>query len=483
MNDRQRSLLQRLDEFSFDQPGARRTFLMRLAQENRWSIEFARRVLREYRRFAFLAVEAGHPVSPSEVVDDAWHQHLIDTQSYWNDFCPNVLKQPLHHLPSTGTEAEQTTLHDWYSRTLASYERFFGQKPPADLWPAPEEKRRSRTRPVHVDASRHWIIPHPRRAQWNLVSAAALLGLLVTLGCAADPAGGPLDLPGPQFLSLYLTCLGIVLGMSIVWRLAIKGPSGLPAQMPDLSEDEAAYLAGGRDRMANVVLARLNERGHIGVHPTVGRIVAGTPLPGDAPEMDRIALLAIGEETTLKAFHRAMKPASGPVIARLQELELIPTSGTSLLARLVPGTLFLLLLVFGLAKVMVGINRNRPVELLVLLCVVTLVMALKFVLAGPRRTWRGSRVLKLLMDNYRAGRHAAEGQEFGMNAAPSGLAMGLALLGPSVLAGTALGDFQRMILPPPSSGNSSSSGCGTGCSGGGGGCGGGGCGGCGGGGD
>jgi hypothetical protein len=40
-------------------------------------------VLGEYRRFLFLAMEAGHPVSPSRAVDLAWHQHLLDTRSYW----------------------------------------------------------------------------------------------------------------------------------------------------------------------------------------------------------------------------------------------------------------------------------------------------------------------------------------------------------------------------------------------------------------
>ncbi|MFN7895442.1 MAG: hypothetical protein ACK535_03795 [Cyanobacteriota bacterium] len=38
--------------------------------------------------FLFLAVEAGHPVSPSRPVDLAWHQHLLDTRRYWQEFCP-----------------------------------------------------------------------------------------------------------------------------------------------------------------------------------------------------------------------------------------------------------------------------------------------------------------------------------------------------------------------------------------------------------
>ena len=33
--------------------------------------ELARRVIREYKRFTFLAMEAGHPVTPSDPVDQA----------------------------------------------------------------------------------------------------------------------------------------------------------------------------------------------------------------------------------------------------------------------------------------------------------------------------------------------------------------------------------------------------------------------------
>jgi len=36
----------------------------------------------EYKRFAFLAVAAGHPVSPSEAVDQPG-LHLTYTENYW----------------------------------------------------------------------------------------------------------------------------------------------------------------------------------------------------------------------------------------------------------------------------------------------------------------------------------------------------------------------------------------------------------------
>jgi hypothetical protein len=87
------------------------------------------RVLGEYRRFLFLAMAAGHPVSPSRAVALAWHQHLLDTRSYWQEFCPRVLGQPLHHTPSRGSEEERQRLGERYRRTLTSYRACFGEAP------------------------------------------------------------------------------------------------------------------------------------------------------------------------------------------------------------------------------------------------------------------------------------------------------------------------------------------------------------------
>jgi hypothetical protein len=47
-------LLQRLRDFSIDQPGTRLTFATRLAKENRWSLHQAERVICEYKRFLYI---------------------------------------------------------------------------------------------------------------------------------------------------------------------------------------------------------------------------------------------------------------------------------------------------------------------------------------------------------------------------------------------------------------------------------------------
>ena len=134
--------------------------------------------MREYRRFLYLAVRAGHPVTPSDAVDQAWHLHLCYTRSYWEELCGEVLGQPLHHGPTKGGRAEGEKFHDWYERTLASYREAFGEAAPATIWPASRERFLP---PMfeRVDRREQVVISKKRLRQGGLAAAG-----LVLAGCA-----------------------------------------------------------------------------------------------------------------------------------------------------------------------------------------------------------------------------------------------------------------------------------------------------------
>ncbi len=114
MNDKLSGLYQTICDYSPDDGESAFTFTQRLARDNGWDLKYARRVVEEYKKFMFLAVAAGHPVTPSEQVDQAWHLHLIYTRSYWDDFCSLVLGTPIHHGPTKGGEHEEGKFHELY---------------------------------------------------------------------------------------------------------------------------------------------------------------------------------------------------------------------------------------------------------------------------------------------------------------------------------------------------------------------------------
>ena len=161
MTTEQRELWERIQVFQFDHGNPAFSYAARLARDNRWSAGFTARVIREYRRFAFLAVAAGHPVSPSDEVDQAWHLHILYTRNYWDSFCRETLRRPLHHGPTQGGEEERERFTDWYRNTLESYRRFFDPNPPGDIWPVPEVRFGEDLHFQRVNARRCWIIPKP----------------------------------------------------------------------------------------------------------------------------------------------------------------------------------------------------------------------------------------------------------------------------------------------------------------------------------
>ena len=201
-SEEKEALLTRLELMQIEPPGAEKTFAARLALENRWTPEFAGRVLSEYRRFLFLAATAGHPVTPSDEVDQAWHLHLAYSLHYWDELCGGILGNPLHHGPTRGGKTETTRFRDQYAATLASYRAAFGTAPPADIWPPQSERFGARFE--RVDRSRNWVIP---KIPWSIrLFLLAFIGLaFLNYTSGKSPTGG---LVAASFLGLVT--IGVV---------------------------------------------------------------------------------------------------------------------------------------------------------------------------------------------------------------------------------------------------------------------------------
>src|SRR5262245_35774480 len=140
----------RLSTLDFDAADAALPFSARLARDNGWSRSLAKKAIEEYRKFCFLAAHAGHPVTPSDEVDQVWHLHLTYSRHYWDTLCRDTLERPLHHGPTHGGAAEDRKFRRWYEATLASYRRYFGE-PPNDVWPEARERFHERNDFVRVN--------------------------------------------------------------------------------------------------------------------------------------------------------------------------------------------------------------------------------------------------------------------------------------------------------------------------------------------
>ncbi|WP_156803705.1 hypothetical protein [Lyngbya sp. PCC 8106] len=226
MNVQQQELYQRLQAFSLDEPNAKYSFSKRLARENGWTVEYTQQAIAEYKKFAFLAVVAEHPVTPSEQVDQVWHLHLAYTRSYWDEFCPNILQKPLHHSPTQGGSSEDNKFNHWYNKTLEEYTTFFGEFPPVEIWPPAEIRFNHDIQVQRVNTEDYWIIPKFRNLNlpvFRFPKPAILgIGFLLTLALTACEVSltnmqNPLDFTGSEFLEFYFLSVltAIVLGLGL----------------------------------------------------------------------------------------------------------------------------------------------------------------------------------------------------------------------------------------------------------------------------
>lgn len=104
----------------------------------------------EYRKY--LALCLAYPqetIVPCKIVDDVWHQHILDTRAYRDD-CARVFGFFYDHFPYFGMRdaADSAALRSAYDRTIELYEINFGV-PPVGTWRTVEGARcRTACKPV-----------------------------------------------------------------------------------------------------------------------------------------------------------------------------------------------------------------------------------------------------------------------------------------------------------------------------------------------
>jgi uncharacterized protein (TIGR04222 family) len=479
------ALWERIRNYSLDDPKAQLTFSARLARENDWSPPFARRAVEEYKRFAFLAMAAGHAVTPSEEVDQVWHLHLTYTRDYWKRFCKDTLQKPLHHIPTTGGAADATRHRVQYEQTLASYRQWFGETPPVDIWPAADERFNPHAHGVRVNPNEAWIISKPwpfraHRRSTSIVVGAWTAPLLFGLV-------NPFNLAGPQFLVFYAIIGAISIVAALFVRMAMRGNEPVGADLTKLNSYEIAALARGVPGVLQAGVAGLVASGRLKmkIEPARkwGPITFGTPechLTANANatsnnSVEEAMLDAARNYATPDKVAEAAKPAAERVVELLQIKRLLESPDSFRAARWWPVAMVGLVWLLGAAKFCVGIARDKPVGFLGF-GLIALAMVLAFFWHRPWRTNAGKELLARLQQENEDLKHAVAIRS--TESPITDVVLVAALFG---LASVQQGELQQLwtaMRPLPAS-----SGGGTGCGaagcggGGGGGCGGGGCGG------
>lgn len=167
MTKNEKQLWGKISQFNFNDEDNDFKFSDRLARENNWSLDYAKKVIEEYKKFLFLCCITTTGVTPSDQVDQAWHLHLTYTKSYWIELCKNALEKEIHHNPTKGGTSEATKFDSFYSKTKEDYRKIFKVEPPLEIWP----NNGNRFSDIHfkrINTARNWIIKKPTQEQKSI---------------------------------------------------------------------------------------------------------------------------------------------------------------------------------------------------------------------------------------------------------------------------------------------------------------------------
>ena len=404
MDSQQLELYKRLQEFSFDRPDTQLSFSRRLARDNNWSQDYTERVIAEYKKFAFLAVVAGHPVTPSDQVDQVWHLHLTYTRSYWQEFCPKVLQTPLHHDPTRGGAGEQSKFKGMYHQTLVSYEQFFGQVP-TDIWSSSNDRFGKDLNFVRVNTQKNWVflkpsLPSLPRLQYKqaLIPCFLLTLASVVTGCQLS-AGipNPLDFSGSEFLTFYFLLSTVVIAAAYGLRCYLRSP-GEARDQKNLALDvyETAYLAEGKNRVIDTAILHLVQKKYVVVELGKLTLTLRARIEDLSHPLEQAVIKAIRSDKHINQLRAAVTGEIQVIRDRLRDLGLLLSQKQALKVQIYPVILIASLVGLGIAKISVGVSRGKPVGFLIAMCFVIAVVGLGFWLILSRRSRFGDRFLTSL---------------------------------------------------------------------------------------
>lgn len=289
------------------------------------------------------------------------------------------------------------------------------------------------------------------------------------------------DLTGPQFLSMYVPATFATIFGAVTLRYILK-IAKQDASDVVLTSYDAAYLCGGERRVIEAAVAKLIVSNVLGASLTPARIHTQNQLPKDADAIERSVYQAVQNHSIshVKDVARYVGSMSKRLRPKLVEAGLLVDDTRTSIIRVACTLLVAVPPIFwGLPKVVIGMERHKPVSFLIILCLASAVAAFWFLFQTVSRTARGDAAVAYMQDENRSLEWSAK---YGTPATSDEMAMATGLFGAAIfMTSPVFASMRPVFSAPTSSGSGFSSGtsCGGGSCGGGG-CGGGGCGGCGG---
>jgi uncharacterized protein (TIGR04222 family) len=277
----------------------------------------------------------------------------------------------------------------------------------------------------------------------------------------------PLNWTGTEFLTLYVPLLVV----GFVWAKAMarppRPPHGDGLELGKRLDPYEVALLRGVGPFRDAVAASLVHRGVFQVEGTE-LVVSKTP-PADMTPLERSVVRASGRQPLSRTLlATALQPEVARMRERLIQQGLMFSEDESRARRRLPLLGFSAVLALGIAKVGVGIVRDRPVGFLLFVLTLGLIGWVTLLALKRGRTPLGDRVLSALAAEHEALRTTASTEGSLPTLSGPEVALAVALFGTTALATTQMASMRQYLqTPPPAASTSGGSGGGDcGCGGG-----------------
>lgn len=348
-----KDLWKKIEEFDLDHPPSEYDFTLRLAHENYWTQNFTKQAVLEYKKFMYLAAVSDMMVSPSEILDTIWHQHLIFTKSYY-EFC-QILGKQVQHIPLTHNKEDFKKFKIAKEHTAKLYETYFGRQPET-FWndSNPYES-------LHLDKSRFKM----RTAL--LIGISAFIVLTIPLCFLLKPLY--LHIKNPDFIILYLGLIVLLLaGLEWYNRRKFEHTIHLfdkDSFIFDLQPFELIYLKNRNiSSVINGTVNELIDNSSIKIKPDRSISANNLTFIKSREERQIIASLEDLGETSYSNFLNQLitKPVFLNIVRSMDAVKKYFNRSKSFSQLFVLNfSLFLVLIMFGLLRIITGILREKPV--------------------------------------------------------------------------------------------------------------------------
>lgn len=369
-NESLKELWKRIENFELEKEDEEFGFLTKLSYENSWSVQFTEDAVYEYKKFMFLAAVSNTMVSPSKIIDIVWHQHLTYSKSY-EEFCA-ILGKKIKHIPSTGKKEEKEVLKKAVDYTKNAYSDYFEDRNET-IWSVNSFEESIKTDTIkgrlkYINDSQFTILGIP---------------LLVPVFFLWKPVLLQIDNP-------YFIMIAVVLIIIAFSGIELLTNSGFNKVMKKIAENRYfktlhsyELITLVENDVRRLIVYKVNDLFHKDALTTSKKntkaIQLGTPTRSE--DLYENVILNYYEEHAEKPLDFSLQQIRNkPAYKKIENVATLVREKIINSKRIVEDKLIISILTFTvysfiLSRLILGIMRDKPVFLLVILIAVTTVMS------------------------------------------------------------------------------------------------------------